>query len=396
MASPYDGLPASRFWRSAVAGGPSDDTAALYAGPFPITADDRIVTAGSCFAQHIARRLRDGGFQVLDYEPPPPGITADLARRFGYEIYSARYGNIYAPRQLLQLAEDAASGQVDERDFWIKDGRIHDALRPGVEPNGFETLAEAVAHRRWHLANVARLFADMSVFIFTFGLTEAWLHKETGRVYPTAPGTIAGAYDKALHVFHNFSYPEIYDDFVRFHEIVRARNPDVRMVLTVSPVPLTATASEDHVLVANTYSKSVLRAAAGELSRNLPGVGYFPAYEIVAGHPSRGRFYEDNLRSVTAEGVGTVMAAFMAAHGEGATRDAAAAPAPAESAANGDGDEDASAGKARRRALRAERKARRQSARRRDGRGEGDEAQDDAVCEEILLEGFAPRGPDSA
>ena len=41
-------------------------------------------------------------------------------------------------------------------------------------------------------------------------------------------------------------------------------NPKARLVLTVSPVPLAATASGSHVLPATIYSKSVLRAAAQE------------------------------------------------------------------------------------------------------------------------------------
>ena len=41
------------------------------------------------------------------------------------------------------------------------------------------------------------------------------------------------------------------------------RTPKLRILLTVSPVPLTATAGDDHVLLATTYSKSVLRAGRG-------------------------------------------------------------------------------------------------------------------------------------
>ncbi len=83
----------------------------------------------------------------------------------------------------------------------------------------------------------------MDVFIFTMGLTEAWIDKRNGRVYPTAPGTIAGSFDPKIHAFHNFSYNEIYDDFLEFLELVRNWNPGFRVILTVSPVPLTATAS---------------------------------------------------------------------------------------------------------------------------------------------------------
>src|SRR5665213_8357 len=160
----------------------------------------------------------------MDVEPPPSVLSEDVAKSFGYTIYLARYGNIYTVRQLLQLARDAESGAADESDIWEKDGRYYDAIRPNIEPQGFESREEALALRRQHLASVKELFAQMDVFIFTLGLTAAWIDKRTGCVYPTAPGTIAGDYDPEIHEFHNFDFNEIYNDFVEFIQLVRAHN----------------------------------------------------------------------------------------------------------------------------------------------------------------------------
>src|SRR5262249_8013529 len=153
------------------------------------------------------------------------------AKDFGYGIYSARYGNIYTVRQLLQLARDAESGTVDALNVWTKDDRFFDALRPNIEPAGFDSAEEALSLRKQHLDRVRRLFQRMNVFIFTLGLTEAWVDRRTGRVFPTAPGTIAGDFDPDIYAFRNFSYDEIHDDFVEFLEIVRARNPNLRVIL---------------------------------------------------------------------------------------------------------------------------------------------------------------------
>jgi hypothetical protein len=87
-------------------------------------------------------------------------------------------------------------------------------------------------------------------------------------------------------------------------------NPRMRFLLTVSPVPLTATAEKQHILAATTYSKSVLRAAAGFLAQTRQDVDYFPSYELIAQFPTHGKFYESNLRSVKKEGVDFVMAHF--------------------------------------------------------------------------------------
>ena len=155
----------------------------------------------------------------------------------------------------------------------------------------------------------------MNVFVFTFGLTEAWVSRETGRVYPTAPGTIAGEYDPERFEFRNFGFNDVHDDFVAFRELVLGRNPGVRFLVTVSPVPLTATATQDHVLVATTYSKSVLRAVAGALAAEFPDVDYVPSYEVIATPWSKGAYYESNLRTVRKVGVSAVMRIFFAEHG---------------------------------------------------------------------------------
>ena len=90
------------------------------------------------------------------------------------------------------------------------------------------------------------------------------------------------------------------------------------MLLTVSPVPLIATASAEHVLVATTYSKSVLRAVAGSLAERLPDCHYFPSFELISSHPSRGMFFNPDLRTVEQRGVAFVMEHFFKAIGKAA------------------------------------------------------------------------------
>ena len=91
---------------------------------------------------------------------------------------------------------------------------------------------------------------------------------------------------------------------------MRAVNPKLKILLTVSPVPLTATATDQHVMVATMQSKSILRAVAGALAGDDPDVDYFPSYEIVSSPPFRGVFFEPNQRNVTESGVNFVMQTF--------------------------------------------------------------------------------------
>lgn len=351
--SPYQGLPARAFWRTGIVQQTPTTIDDLYQKKFEIAANVGIATAGSCFAQHISRHLRERGYRVLDVEPPPSGLSGDEAKKFGYELYSARYGNIYVVRQLLQLLQETR-GRFQPQDWvWERNGRYFDALRPGVEPNGLDSPEEVQAHRVQHLAAVRRLTQQAGLFVFTLGLTEAWVHKKSGTVYATAPGTIAGAFDAEKYEFKNFSFLEIYKDFLLVRRHLKRSNPNLRFLVTVSPVPLTATASGQHVLAATIYSKSVLRSVAGQLCEEFDDVDYFPSYELIASHFSKGAFYEPNLRAVSDAGVAAAMRAFLLAHH--------AQPVQSPPAMEAQEPVDT-----------------------------GDQEEDNVVCEDMLLEAFAP------
>lgn len=314
MGTPYDHLPGSAFWRSGVA--EADPTAidGLFVPKFPITPRDRIMTAGSCFAQHVHRTLVARDWAVIDTETPNGPFPRDVLNRYGYALYSARYGNIYTVRQMVQLLREAQGEVKPAAPVWEKDGRYVDAQRPNVEPDSLATPEHVLEARAVHLRRVMRAVRRADVFIFTLGLTEVWFHRDTGTVYPTAPGTLAGHYDPEVFDFHNFSLPEVRDDLEELRGRLMALRPDIRILLTVSPVPLTATATGGHVMAATSYSKATLRAAAGDVAGKYDNVDYFPSYELVTNPAAQGRFYKGNLRSVTKEGVAAAMRMFFSAH----------------------------------------------------------------------------------
>ncbi len=314
MPSPYEGLPPFAFWKSAVQDRAALDPGALYTPRFPVTRNMRIVTAGSCFAQHIGRELRQSGFRVTDAEPLPAVIPDALAHDHGYRLYSARYGNIYTTAQLLQLYDEACGRLSPADPVWQKNTRFYDAQRPGLDPGGLATAADVLEHRAHHLARVKDAFDSADLFVFTFGLTEAWIHKATGTVFPTAPGTIAGSFDPDLYAFKNYDMVEVLNAFTTFMKRLRKANRKVRFLITVSPVPLTATASGQHVEVATAYSKAVLRAVCGKLHADDDGVDYFPSYELITSTNNRGVYFEPNKRSVSAAGIAQAMKMFHGAH----------------------------------------------------------------------------------
>ena len=310
---PYTSQGKSAFWKTCREH-PDFLSDQLFRPLHQLVPGDRIATAGSCFAQNIGTYVKVSELELVDVEPAPYGMPPDVAKQFGFDLFSARYGNIYTARQLRQLLADCVTGDVHDEAIWEHDGVYFDGIRPNIEPNGYASAEQAVAHRRDHLNRVSSIFENADVFVFTLGLTECWQHSQTGVVFPMAPGVVAGRFDPAQHSFVNFRFVDVLQDMTQAIELMRNFASDLRIILTVSPVPLTATATDNHVLSATTYSKSVLRAVAEELAMQHPFVEYFPSYELVTGAPFIAQAYNSNLRTVRRAAVDRVMSVFFGAY----------------------------------------------------------------------------------
>lgn len=280
--------------------------------PFQISRVDRVVTAGSCFAQHLGRHLAQAGFCHFLTEPAHPLFDDALAHRFGYGLFSARYGNLYTPRQLLQLLHRAYGLFTPLQLFWPRgsEPRVVDPFRPQIQPDGFTSPAELAADRAVHFAAIRAAVEQMQVFVFTLGLTEAWQDSRDGAIFPLAPGVAGGVYDPETVRFRNFDEGETAADLTAALGFIRAKNPAVRIVLTVSPVPLNATYEDRHVYISTTLSKAMLRLAAERVAAAFDACCYFPSYEIITAPHVRARYFAEDCREVLPAGVDHVMRLF--------------------------------------------------------------------------------------
>jgi hypothetical protein len=305
---PYLSAPDYRRWSRAI-GAQGIEADPVVSWPWRLTRDLKVAAAGSCFAQHIARYLKASGFTFLVTEPAHPILGAEIGETFGYDVYSARFGNIYSSRQLLQLFRRAFGRFQPAEPPWEAKGRWFDPWRPSIQPEGFASRREFELDQAQHLAAVRAMFQQLDVFVFTLGLTEIWASADDGAAFPICPGVVAGEFDPQRHVFVNLNVAEVVADLQAFVTELHAVNPRARIIFTVSPVPLAATAEDRHVLVSTAYSKSVLRAAVDHV-RRMAGVDYFPSYEIITGPQARGRYFAEDLRSITEGGVERVMDLF--------------------------------------------------------------------------------------
>lgn len=333
-AHPYRTMPDKGFWKRSVVAPAMENVDPVGRFDLKINASTSVATAGSCFAQHIARHLKTNGFNYYVVEPGHPLIPKNIRAEHNYGTFSARYGNIYTALQLRQLVERVQNAFRPSEAPWIDpDGSVRDPFRPTIQPGNFVSTAEMLADRHAHLAAVKKMFETLDVFVFTLGLTECWRSREDGAVFPLCPGVEGGAFDESCYFFHNQSVVEVIIDMNVAIAYLKQVNPSAHVILTVSPVPLMATAVPgEHVLTATTYSKSVLRVAAQTLSDSHSNVHYFPSYEIITGAYNRGRYYAEDLRNVTEEGVAHVMRLFLkhVAGAESETRSSTEGPKRAD------------------------------------------------------------------
>lgn len=306
---PYESLPNKAFWRRSVAKPKMRDVDPVGRFDLRIEPDTKVATAGSCFAQHVARHLSKAGFNYYITEAGHPILSSNVRATHNYGTFSARYGNVYTARQLTQLIERAYGNFTPmERPWMMPDGSVRDPFRPQVQPGGFISIAEMEADRAQHLAAVRKMFENLDVFVFTLGLTECWESKEDGAVFPLCPGVEGGEFSSEKYAFRNQDVLEVTADMERFVSTLKTVNPKAEIILTVSPVPLMATAQNDaQVLTATTYSKAVLRVAADMLVQKYDFIHYFPSYEVITGSYNRGQYFAEDLRNVTEEGVTHVM-----------------------------------------------------------------------------------------
>lgn len=307
---PYKNRDAKFFWSPAVAQRNMFDISDLWDPKFKIGKQQRVATYGSCFAQHIGRALRDNGFNWYIAEQAPKGMSEESAKKFNFGVFSSRTGNIYTVSLLKQWLQWSLEGKAVPEEVWENNGRFFDPFRPNIEPEGFASASEVRASRSLAISAFASSVKDADIFVFTLGLTESWFNSQGEYEYPMCPGTVAGEFDGEVHKFLNQDYQFIRETLMDCIRLMRKHNPSLKILLTVSPVPLTATMSSNHILVATMESKSILRAVAGKVTGQLRFVDYFPSYEIINSTPYRGGFFEPNQRSVNHAGVAHVMTNF--------------------------------------------------------------------------------------
>ena len=266
-----------------------------------ITSDTTIASAGSCFAQNISRQLQYWGYNYKIEMGKTPDTIEDPLH---YESDPAQCGNIYNSQSMRAMLERAFGEREPEKIALWQYPRVIEAFRGRSNA----TELEEYFNGEWteHNRSLKRAMENCEVFILTLGNTEIWTFADDDRPLALSPRNC----DATLMRLKNQTLDETCADLEAFYKLFKKHNPNVKIIATVSPVPLNATFNNDrHVVVANSLSKSTLRVALEYFCNDHPeDVFYFPAYEIVTSGCRTP--WKTDMRHVSDEAIDKVMKAF--------------------------------------------------------------------------------------
>ncbi len=263
---------------------------------FQIRPGETVFTIGSCFARNI-----EGHLEALGCKVPMLSLSFPTEELYG-QPHSAM--NRFHPPAFRQCLEWTAAVQdkggkvtwADCEPMAIRVGEapeetFFDMDMAGARPATRERFVE----RRQHIYDVFQNVFSAACMMMTPGFVEAFKDRRTGLYIFGAPLSRAMLVEPDRWQYEVLSYERCLEDMLAAIDVVRARNPAVKVLVTTSPVPLSLTFSGRDIRIANSYSKSVLRAVCDVVAASRPIVDYFPSYETVTLSPPEMAWAKDRL-----------------------------------------------------------------------------------------------------
>jgi hypothetical protein len=258
------------------------------------TENDRFFTIGSCFAEEIRKSLTGQGFDCL---PRYRDICFDPSHSIVDTLPKREHMNFYSSFSIRQELERALGlWTPDKSDYWsvsnrkIVDGKlcISEDRKDIVYQDPYRRLVFSDSTEIYHALNskISEVFLnglkEATVFIATFGMTEVFVKKDNGRICNQIPVYGGGGGFKETE-FKKSSFIENLANIESIVELARYINKSLKIVFSVSPVPMNRSFAGNDVFVGNYASKCTLRAVIEEVCDRHKDVLYFPSFEVVWG-----------------------------------------------------------------------------------------------------------------
>ncbi len=260
--------------------------------PFKMEPGEKIFTVGSCFARHVETALLQRGFNLpmraLFDQPEFRAVIPGIVNNFGTPSIYNEFAWALGDRE-FNPSDHIIEVQKDK----FVDMHVISSMRP--------TDYKTVLKRRNAITQAYKSFQECRVIIITLGLVEVWYDTKTSYYLNSAPRPAMHRAEPDRYKLHVLSFDEIYSYLEKSIELIRKHGrDDVKIILTVSPVPLAVTHRDEDVIVANSYSKSALRTAADTIIAKYDFVSYYPSFESVS-LSDRKYAWRDDFNHVTDE-----------------------------------------------------------------------------------------------
>lgn len=228
-----------------------------------VIAHDGVITMlGSCFSDNIGRRLQDA---LFDVEVNP-------------------FGTLYNPASIALALQDL----INCREFCINDlfeyqGRYHSFSHhssfSGVNAD------DVISRINDKIDGASERLKRSRVLIITFGTAYVYEYKKTQSVVSNCHKLPASNFSR-----RSMAVDEIVSLWSKLIVKIREINPEINIIVTVSPIRHLADGAHE-----NQLSKSTLLLAVNKLCHELDNVIYFPAYEIMMDDLRDYRFYASDM-----------------------------------------------------------------------------------------------------
>jgi lysophospholipase L1-like esterase len=238
--------------------------------PFALSHNQKYLSIGSCFSEHIGEKLKASKFDIL-------------INPFGQQYNPAAIGS--GLRALM------SERNYQSTDLVKQDGLLHSLEHHGSFSGAEEKEVLANMNRQRALATV-QLRQAHTLFV-TFGTAHVFRWKATGAIVSNCHKIPASKFEQEI-----LSPKEIVEDWTLLLQELKQFNPLLNVVATVSPVRYFAFGHYE-----NSVSKAHLFTAIYELQKTQNDLLYFPAYELVIDDLRDYRFYNEDMLHPSAQAI---------------------------------------------------------------------------------------------
>jgi tetratricopeptide (TPR) repeat protein len=279
----------------------------IFRPEFQLNRGEKVFTMGSCFARNVEVELERAGFVL-----PVLEFYRNEGQAAGFSLSELDlYGTPSIYNELAWALDPNTPFEPEVNLFEVSPGKFIDIHLPkGFLPAALSTVKK----RREMLSRCVATVAQCSVVVITLGLAEVWWDNEAQHYLNTLPHLrVLKAYPDRFEL-HALSVDQARAYLFKALALLEKHCPkDLRVLVTVSPVPLGATFRNKDIMVANTYSKAVMRVVAEEACQKFNFVHYYPSYETVI-LSARTEAFEDDQRHIRPSIVKVAVSRMVAAY----------------------------------------------------------------------------------